>query len=138
MKPPQSQILFSKHEQRIVPDFHTKCGQNHHILLWDMATNTQTYEKVSLIIQMWHRAKCYFTSMINTWYLITVHNMNKITTFGTVPNSNVHASVAHGTRSWYKIWRKSIQPSWRNVDGWTDGLDQFDIFLHLYVSVMKH
>ena len=30
---------------------------------------------------MWHRAKRYFTEMNNAWYLITVPNMNKITTF---------------------------------------------------------
>ena len=39
------------------------------------------YEKVVIIAQIWHRAKCYFTSMNNTWYLITVQNMATITMF---------------------------------------------------------
>ena len=39
------------------------------------------YEKVSIITQIWHRPKCYFTSMSNAWYLITVPHTNKITTF---------------------------------------------------------
>ena len=39
------------------------------------------YEIVTIITQVWHRAKCCFTSMSNAWYLITVPNMNKITTF---------------------------------------------------------
>ena len=110
------------------------------------------YETVTIITQIWHTAKC---SMSNEWYLITVPNINKITTFVceltqqtlkmyvektiitqicTEPNSISHASVAHGIWSWYIIWRKSIQSSWRNVqgrpnrctdrriDGWLDGL----------------
>ena len=39
------------------------------------------YEKVAIITQIWHSAKYNFTSISNTWYLITVPNMNKITTF---------------------------------------------------------
>ena len=40
------------------------------------------YEKVAIITKIWHRYRCYFTSMSNnTWYLIAVPNMNKITTF---------------------------------------------------------
>ena len=39
------------------------------------------YEKVPIITQIWLRAKCYFTSMSNAWYLISVPNMNKIATF---------------------------------------------------------
>ena len=37
------------------------------------------YEKVA-ITQLLHRAKCYFTSMSNAWYMITIPNMNKIIT----------------------------------------------------------
>ena len=96
------------------------------------------YEKVAIIIQIWHKAKSYFTSMSNTWYPITT-NMNKITTFfftisqnskfrkklayllkfGTETNSILHALVARDTWWWYSIWRKSIQPSWRNAQGQT-------------------
>ena len=39
------------------------------------------YEQVAIITHIWHRDKYYFTSMSNTWYLITVPNMNNITTF---------------------------------------------------------
>ena len=96
------------------------------------------------------------TMMSNAWYLITVPNTNKITTFfstkslpskfmnklillkfGTEPNSILHASVTHGTQLWYPIWRKSIQQSWRNVQGWTnwqtDGLDPCQ-FTRLHLS----
>ena len=36
---------------------------------------------MSIITQIWHRTKCYFTSISNTLYLITVPHKNKITTF---------------------------------------------------------
>ena len=38
------------------------------------------YEKVAIISQIWNKAKYYFTSISNTWYLITVANMNNTTT----------------------------------------------------------
>ena len=41
----------------------------------------KTYEKVAIIIQIWHRAKWYLTSMGNTWCLITIPDLIKITTF---------------------------------------------------------
>ena len=37
--------------------------------------------KVIIITQIRHRAKCYFTSVTNVWYIAFVPNMNKITTF---------------------------------------------------------
>ena len=39
------------------------------------------YEKVTIITQIWHRAR-YCISMSNAWYLIIVTKMNNITTFG--------------------------------------------------------
>ena len=39
------------------------------------------YEKLVIITHICQRAKCYFTSMSNTWYLLTVPTMNRITTF---------------------------------------------------------
>ena len=36
----QSKILFYKHKQHMVYDYCTKYEQNHHILLWDIKTNT--------------------------------------------------------------------------------------------------
>ena len=38
------------------------------------------YGKVNIITQIGRSAQCYFTSMSNAWYLITVPNMSKITT----------------------------------------------------------
>ena len=38
------------------------------------------YDKVAIITQNQHRAKCYFTRMSNM-YLIIVPNINKITTY---------------------------------------------------------
>ena len=35
------------------------------------------YEKVAIITEIWHIAKCYFTRMNNALYLITVSKMNK-------------------------------------------------------------
>ena len=72
-------MLFYRHEQCILPDNCTKYKYNHHIL-WDITTNAQNvFKKVMIITQMWHSVKCYFTG--NTWYLIIVPNINKITTF---------------------------------------------------------
>ena len=34
-------------------------------------------KNIAIITQMWHRTKCYFTCISNTWHLITVPNMNK-------------------------------------------------------------
>ena len=57
----QSQMLFYKHEQGIVPDNCTKYEQNHHILLRDNTTNTQNLIlKIAIITQILHRAKFYF------------------------------------------------------------------------------
>ena len=39
------------------------------------------YEKLTIITQIWHRAKCYYLQVQATWYLIPVPYMNKITTF---------------------------------------------------------
>ena len=39
------------------------------------------YEKVAIITQICHRAKCNVISISKAWYLVNVPNMNKITTF---------------------------------------------------------
>ena len=90
------------------------------------------YNKVAIITQIWYRPICNFTGMSNAWYLITVQHMNKITTFfskilqqtlkiydkiAIITQIWHRASAAHGTWSWYPIWRKSIQPSWGNARG---------------------
>ena len=42
------------------------------------------------ITQIWHRAKCYFTCISHTWYLITVQNMNKINLFFSEISHQIH------------------------------------------------
>ena len=37
------------------------------------------YEKLAIIMGVWHQTKCNYTGMSNTWYLVTVPNMNKTT-----------------------------------------------------------
>ena len=44
----------------------------------EISQQRHMYERVAIIL---HRAKCYFTSMGNAWYLITVQNRNKVATF---------------------------------------------------------
>ena len=39
------------------------------------------YEQVAIITQLWYRVKYYSTSIRNTWYLIIVPKLNKISTF---------------------------------------------------------
>ena len=46
--------------------------------------------------------------------------MHIITQIWTESNSILHAPTAHGTYLCYQIWRKSIHPSWKNVQQWTD------------------
>ena len=66
----------------------------------------QMYEKVALITQIWHRAKCYITSMSITWYLISVQNMKTITTFfseiswGTL---NIYEKMVLITQIWHRV-----------------------------------
>ena len=49
----------------------------------------QVYEKVTIITQIWHKAKCYSTSMSNAWYLIHVPDMNKITFFAEISHQTL-------------------------------------------------
>ena len=99
-------------------------------------------KNIAIITQIWHRCKCYFTCFSNTWYLISVPNMNIINPFFNEISQQIqkmYEKMAIITQiwqkrqtlfymhqwsmvlwSWYPIWRKSIQPSWRNARGWTD------------------
>ena len=52
-----------------------------HILLWDITTNIKFKKNIGITSRIWHRVKWYFTCISNKWYLITVPNINKITTF---------------------------------------------------------
>ena len=85
-------MLFYKHKQHIVPDNCTKYEQNHHILLWDITTNTQN---------VWKNSHNYWNLQQNQ-ILFSMHHLPML------PDP------------WYPIWRKSSQPSWRNMQGWTD------------------
>ena len=131
----QSQGIFYTHQVHVVIDYYTKYEQNQPIPFWAIATNIKFKKNIAIIIQIWHRAKCYFTCMRNSWYLITAPNMNKITTFiSAIQTLKIYEKIAilaqvwHRAKfcfirisgPWYLIWRKSIQPSWRNVRGWTD------------------
>ena len=55
----------------------------------------KTYERMPIIAQIWHRAKCNFTCIINTCYLITVPYMNKI---------NKHCYLRYHNK--HKIWHR--------------------------------
>ena len=75
-------------------------------------TTIKIYEKMALITQIWHRAKFYFMYIVSAWNLIMVSNM-----------------------------KKSIRPSWRNVQGgtggWMDGqMDGLDLFLYSLIPLL--
>ena len=55
------------------------------------------YEKVAIITQIWDRTKCYFTSMSNPLYLITVPNMNK----------NRHILLWASTTNTQTLWKNT-------------------------------
>ena len=77
-------------QPHMVPDNFTKYEQNQPILHGDITTNTM-YEYMAIITQIWP-GNCDCTCTSSTWY----------------------------TWSWYQIWKKSIQPSWRNARGWME------------------
>ena len=53
-------MLFYIHQQHMIPDYCTK--YEYQLILSDITQNKHNmYEKVSIITQPWHRAKCYFT-----------------------------------------------------------------------------
>ena len=104
-------------------DYCAKYKLFHLILFWDITTNIKCKKNIGIITQIWHRVKEYFTCIGNTWYLITVQNMNKITHSSLIYHKNTHiwktfctesnlfssnVSAAHGTWSWYSIWK------WKN------------------------
>ena len=50
----------------------------------DMHVSLQThniYENVTIFTQICNKDKCYFTSISNTWYMITIPNMTTNTIF---------------------------------------------------------
>ena len=76
-----------------------------------ITTNITSKKNIGKSTQILHRAKWYFTCISNTWYLITVSNMNKINPcfkFGTKLNAILHAWAMHAVWQLYKIWTKSL------------------------------
>ena len=61
---------------------------------------------IAIITQIWHWVKCYFICISNTWYLITVRNMNK--------NNLFFSEISQQTDKLYEkvaiitqIWRRT-------------------------------
>ena len=76
-------MLFYMHQQQMVPDYVPNMNKINPFFSEMSQQIHKMYEQVAIITEIWHRARCYFTSMSNRWYmyLITVPNLNKITTF---------------------------------------------------------
>ena len=76
-------MIFYMQLQHMVPDYCTIYMNKINPLFSEISQLHKIYEKVAIhvITQIWHGAKCYFTSMSNAWHLKTVLNTNKITTF---------------------------------------------------------
>ena len=55
-------------------DYCTKYEDNQPILVWDITTNIRFKKNIAIIIQIWHRAKWYFTCISNTrtWLLYQI------------------------------------------------------------------
>ena len=87
-----SQGIFSMHQVPIVVDYCTKYEQNQPILFWYIATNIQFMKNIDIITEIGHRATCYFTHISNTWYLLTVPNMNTTNPFFSEISQQIHKS----------------------------------------------
>ena len=98
-------------------------------------------KNITTITLIWHRAICYFTCVSNMWF-ITVPNINKINPFFQISQqiNKMYEEMAIITQIWHRVkfyfacisgpWylimipnmkKKSFQPSWTNVRGWTSG-----------------
>ena len=93
----QSQDIFYMHQVPIVVDYCTKYEQNQPIIFWDITTNIAFKKYIGIITQIWHRGKKYFTCSGNTWYLLTVPNINKINPFF----SDITTNTQH-------VWKMAI------------------------------
>ena len=74
---------------------------------------------VAIITHIWYRAKCHFTSISNTWYLITVLNMNKINPFFSETSQwkhKLYGNVAIITQIWHKP--NTILQAWAMHHAW--------------------
>ena len=135
-------MLFYMHQQYMisVPNMN-KINQ----FFYEMSQQPhKMYEKVTIITQIWHRAKCYFPGMSNTWYLVTLPNIITIITFfseisqQTLQTLKIYKKIDTTTQIWhwtkfyftcisstctwslYQIWRIPSQPSWGQTNRWID------------------
>ena len=74
----------------VVVDYCTKYEQNQHFLFRDITRNIKYIKNIAIITQIWHEAKYCFTCISNTWYLITVQNMNKSNVFFSEISQQAH------------------------------------------------
>ena len=144
-------LLFGTEPRYILHASSSYCGRLLY-QLWTKSTlsfpryhniHLKVLTNIALITQICHGAKCNFTCISNTWYLITVPNVNQIIPFFSEIAQQIHkvyekvAIITQICQSqilfyvyqqpmvsdhgyWYQIWGKSIQPSWRNVQGQTN------------------
>ena len=85
-----SQCIFYMHQVAIVGNYWTKYEQNQHSFLRYRNKHIKVMKNITIIIQIWRRAKCYFTCVSNTWYLISIPNMNKINVFFFELSQQIH------------------------------------------------
>ena len=74
----------------MVVDYCTKKEQNQPILFCYIATNIKFKKNIGVITQIWHTAKLYFICSGNTWYLISVPNINKINLLFSEISQKIH------------------------------------------------
>ena len=87
------------------------------ILFWDITTNIKCKKNISITNQIWHRTKWYFTCISNKRYLITVPNMNKITTLLSEISQQklkYYEKIAIISQSWHrsKFYSPCISGPW--------------------------
>ena len=76
-----SQCIFYTHQVLSLMDNCMKYEQNQPIRFWYLNKHINFKTNIAIITHIWHRGKCYFTYISNTWYLITVPNMNLMNPF---------------------------------------------------------
>ena len=75
------------------------------------------YDKVAIITQIWHRAKSYLASMSNTWYLITVSNINRITTFFSETPQQTHTKYEKKRQILFYMNQRRMVPDYSTQYG---------------------
>ena len=75
------------------------------------------YKNIAIITDVWHGAKWYSTCIRNSWYLVTVSNLNKISPFFSDILAQIHKmyeKVTIITQMWYrgKCYFTSMSNMW--------------------------